>query len=223
VRQEAAQKRAVRERKERLGQALQELPKVRESKKEEDKPQARASSTDPEARVMKMPDGGFRPAYNVQFCVDTASRVIVQADVSNSGSDQGQMQPQLLLIQQRHGKLPGQHLVDGGFATQEGIEEATAQEVTVYAPVQKPKKEGVNPYEPKPGDSEAVAAWRKRMGTEQAKEIYKQRCSTVETVNADAREHRGLDEFVVRGLRKARCVVLWFAITYNLLRLLAVT
>jgi len=213
----------VRERQERLGQALGELPKVRACKEEKDKPKARVSSTDPEARVMKMADGGFRPAYNVQFSVDTASRAIVGADVTNVGSDQGQMEPHLLLIQKEHGKLPKEHLVDGGFVKKEGIEKATAQGVTVYAPVPKPKKEGVDPYEPKAGDSEAVAAWRERMGTAQAKEIYKERCSTVETVNADAREHRGLDRFVVRGVRKVRCVVLWFALTYDILRLLAVT
>lgn len=171
---------------------------------------------------MKMPDGGFRPAYNVQFGVDTQTRVIVQADVTNSGSDQGQTEPMLGQIQARHGRLPQEHLVDGGFANKASVDTMTGQGVTVYAPVQKPKKPEVNPYEPKAGDSEAVAAWRQRMGTPQAKEIYKQRCSTVETVNADAREHRGLDAFVVRGLKKVRCVVLWFAITYNILRLLAV-
>lgn len=213
----------MREREERLGQALEEMPKVRECKEEKDKAKARASSTDPEARVMKMGDGGFRPAYNVQFSVDTASRVIVGTDVTNVGSDQGQMEPHLLLIQKQHGKLPKEHLVDGGFVKKEGIEEATAKGVTVYAPVPKPRTEGVNPYEPKPGDSEAVGAWRERMGTAPAKEIYKERCSTVETVNADAREHRGLDRFVVRGLGKVRCVARWFVLTYNILRLLAVT
>lgn len=205
----------------RLDQALQELPRIRESKKEPDKAEARVSTTDPQARVMKMGDGGFRPAYNVQFTVDTESRVIVDLGVTNSGSDQGQIEGQLDAIQVRHGRLPQEHLVDGGFAKKESIENAASRGVTVYAPVQKPRRSDVNPHEAKPDDSAAVAAWRERMGTAEAKEIYKQRCATVETVNGDAREHRGLDRFVVRGLKKIRCVVLWFAATYNILRLLA--
>lgn len=220
-RSRAAQERAAGEQQQRVEQALQELPKVREAKEEEKKADARVSTTDPQARVMKMADGGFRPAYNVQFAVDTKTRAIVEADVNNSGSDQGAMQPMLERMQVRHGKLPQEHLVDGGFAKKENVETAAARSVTVYAPVQKPRKTDVNPYMPKPGDSQAVAAWRQRMGTAQAKEIYKQRCSTVETVNGDAKAHRGLDGFVVRGLKKVRCIVLWFAITYNLLRLLA--
>lgn len=171
---------------------------------------------------MKMADGGFRPAYNVQFTVDTASRVIVEAGVINSGSDQGQMEPQLEAIQARHATLPQEHLVDGGFARKESIENAAARGVSVFAPLMKPKRSDVNPHEAKPGDSEAVGAWRVRMGTAEAKGIYKLRGATVETVNGDAREHRGLDRFVVRGLRKVRGVVLWFAVTYNLLRLRAV-
>lgn len=218
---QAAQERAARQREERVGQALEELPKVREIKPEEKKAQARVSTTDPQARVMKMADGGFRPAYNVEFGVDTATRAIVEAGVSNQGSDQGRMQPMLEQIQVRHGKLPREHLVDGGFAKKENIEHAAARGVMLYAPVQKPKKDDVNRYAPKPEDSPAVTAWRQRMGTPEVKEIYKLRGATVETVNADAREHRGLDRFVVRGLKKVRCVVLWFAITYNLLRLLA--
>lgn len=204
-----------------MEKALQELPKVRESKKEADKAEARVSTTDPEARVMKMSDGGFRPAYNVQFTVDTDTRVIVELGVINNGSDQGQIEPQLEAIQARQGKLPQDHLVDGGFARKASIENAAGRGVTVYAPVQKPKRSDVNPHEAKPDDPAAVAAWRERMGTPEAKEIYKKRAATVETVNADAREHRGLDRFAVRGLKKIRCVVLWFAATYNIFRLLA--
>jgi hypothetical protein len=131
------------------------------------------------------------------------------------------MEPMMGQIQARYGKLPKEHLVDGGFAKKEAIEKIAQLGVTVYAPVRKPKCKETDPYAPQPTDSPEVAAWRQRMATAQAKEIYKQRCATVETVNADAREHRGLDRFVVRGLEKVRCVVRWFSITYNILKLLA--
>ena len=151
-----------------------------------EKEQARCSTTDPEATVMKMADGGFRPAYNFQFATDTASQVIVGVDVVTAGSDAGQMEPMVDQIEERSGKVPGEWLVDGGFAQHDQIEAVSAPEVgcTVYAPVPKPKDPKVDRHAPKPGDSAAVAAWRQRMGTEQAKAIYKERAATAECVNA---------------------------------------
>jgi len=223
ARRQAAQERAARERAQRLERALEELPKAREAKtSEEDKREARVSTTDPEARVMKMGDGGFRPAYNVQLATDAKTRVIVGVEVTNSGSDQGQMPPMLEEIRERNGQLPAEHLVDGGYTKKESIEQAADQGVTVYAPVQKPRKEGIDRHEPKPGDSPAIAQWRQRMGTPEAKEIYKERAATAERTNADLRCYRGLGPFLVRTLPKVRCVVLWAALSYNILRLISV-
>jgi transposase len=223
TRREAARARAARERAQRVERALSELPKARETKtSEEDKREARVSTTDPQARVMKMGDGGFRPAYNVQLATDTQTRVIVGVDVTNSGSDQGQMPPMLKEIRERNGQLPAEHLVDGGFTKKESIEQAADQGVTIYGPVQKPRKEGIDPHQPKPGDSPAVAQWRQRMGTPEAKKIYKERAATAERTHADLRCYRGLGPFLVRTLPKVRCVVLWAALSYNMLRLITV-
>lgn len=221
-RQEAARQRAAAERAERIARALAEMPQVQASKKADAKDKARASTTDPEARVMKMADGGFRPAHNVQLATDTASQVITGVAVINVGSDLGQMAPMVEQHQKRYGQAPKQMLVDGGFAKKEDIETVSQPAVgtTVYAPVQKAKKEGQDPHAPRAGDSEAVAAWRERMGTESAKEIYKERASTAECVNALAR-NRGLRQFLVRGLPKVRAVALWFALAHNLLRAVA--
>jgi transposase len=218
----AARRRAANERQERLNEALKELPKVREAKQTaEEKLEARVSTTDPEARVMKMPDGGFRPAYNVQLSTDTKTRVIVGVGVTTSGNDQGQMRPMFEDIRRRHDRLPEECLVDGGFNKKENIEHAAHEGVTLYAPVQKPKRQDVDPHQPKPDDSPEVAAWRQRMATPEAKQIYKQRAATAETVNADLRCYRGLGPFLVRGSSKVRCVVLWAALTYNILRCIA--
>ena len=84
-------------------------------------------------------------------------------------------------------------------------------------PVPEPKDPTRDRHEPLPGDSEAIAAWRRRMGTEPAKAIYKDRASTVECVNAQAR-NRGLLRLLVRGMAKARSVLLLFAIAHNALR-----
>jgi transposase len=215
----AAQLRAAEDQLERVKRALEELPQVRAAKKnDEQRANARVSTTDPDARVMHMPDGGFRPAYNVQLATDTESRVIIGVQVTNSGGDAGQVMPMLEEVEQRTGKLPKELLVDGGFVNLDAIDEAARKGVTVYAPVPKPKQEGVDPHEPKPSDTKTVAAWRRRMKTDRAKEIYKDRAATAETVNADLSTKQGMGPLSVRGLDKVLSVALLSALTYNALR-----
>jgi Transposase DDE domain./Transposase domain (DUF772). len=220
ARQAARRESVAEDRLRRVEKALAELPKVREGKKPKDQPKSRVSTTDPEARVMKMGEGGYRPAYNAQFATDTKTRVIVGVGVTNSGGDYGQMPPMLQNIKKRNGRGVEEYLVDGGFAKREAIQEVTQQGVIVYSPLQASKNKDIDPYQPKKGDSPEVAAWRERMGTDQAKEIYKERAATAETTNADLRIHRALDRLGVRTLPKVRCVVLWAALAYNVLRLI---
>lgn len=214
---------AARERLDRIDRALAELPKVREMKPEAKRAEARVSSTDPEARVMKMGDGGFRPAYNAQFTTDTKSRVIASAQVTNQGNDYGLMPPALHDVEVRTGRRPSSHLVDGGFAVKEDIEQAAARGIVVYAPVQKSRIPGKDPHRPRHTDSDPIAEWRRRMATPEAKEVYKLRAATAETVNADLRCFRGLDRFRVRTLPKVTCLVLWSVLAYDILRLFALT
>jgi transposase len=95
-----AGERAAREREERICKALERMPEM-EAKKADDKEKARVLTTDPEATVLKMADGGFRPAYNVQFSTDTASPITVGVEVATCGSDQGQMAPMVEQIHER--------------------------------------------------------------------------------------------------------------------------
>jgi len=221
-RQKQARRRAAEERAARVAAALARIPELEAKKKPDEKDKARCSTTDPEATVMKMANGGFNPAYNIQFATDTKSQVIVGVDVVTVGSDQGQMEPMVRQIGERHSKVPEEYLVDGGFAKKEDIEAVSAAEsaCTVYAPVQKPKDPQVDPHAPHPGDSTAVAQWRQRMGTDEAKAIYRDRAATAECVNALARQ-RGLVRLVVRGLAKVRTVALWHALAHNVLRMAA--
>jgi transposase len=217
-RHKAAQQRAARERAERVQAALGRLPELEAKKRPEEKDQARCSTTDAEATVMKMPDGGFRPAYNVQFATATASQVIVGVGVETTGSDAGQMEPMADQMDERDGVVPPEWLVDGGFAGHDQIDAMSTPErdCTVYAPVPKPKDPKVDRFQTKPGDSVAVAAWRVRMGTEQAKAISKERAATAECVNALARG-RALVQLTVRGRLKALAVALWHALAHNVL------
>lgn len=222
ARQKAARERAAREREERLRAALEQHAEIEAKKKQDEKEKARASTTDPDARVMKMADGGFRPAFNVQLATDTATQIITGVDVTNSGGDQGKMAPMVEQHQQRYGQKPDEMLVDGGFVKKEDIVEVSEPQgtTTVYAPVMASKTSQRDPHEPRDDDPSAVAQWRTRMATDEAKEIYKQRAETAECVNAIAR-NRGLQQFRVRGQPKVRAVVLWYILAHNLVRTVA--
>lgn len=230
-RQRAAQERAAKERLNRVERALALLPEAAAAKERQQQTLAkhqrqqvtepRVSLTDPEARVMKMPDGGYRPAYNVQFATDLAGRGIVGAGATCNGTDAGAALPMLVQVAERTQRLPGAYLIDGGFAVQEDITKLERCRVRVYAPVRAPRLQpAAQRYQPHPGDSREVVRWRRRMRTRTAHAYYRQRAATAEWANAQARRH-GLTQFTVRGLAKVTTVTLLVAITHNLLRLLA--
>jgi len=145
--------------------------------------------------------------------------VIVGVDVATVGSDQGRMAPMLAQVTERCKRAPDAWRVDGGFVGHEQIDQA-GETTVVYGPVPEPKDKAVDPHQSKGTDSAAVAAWRRRMGTDEAKEIYKKRAATAECVNAQGR-HRGLQQFRVRGLAEVKCVMLIFALAHNLMRMAA--
>lgn len=237
-RRQAAKLRAARERQERVSQALAEIEKIEaqyaarsahgnKRKKPppdgpglppQDKREPRVSTTDPRARRMKGADGGFRPSYNVQFATDTTSGIVVGLDVVNRGSDWEELPPMLDQLQRRYGRLPEQSLVDGGFAKFDAVAAAERQGSQVFAPVPSAKNAKLDPHQPRPKDPPEIAKWRLRMATDEAKQIYRERAASAEWVNAQAR-NRGLRQFLVRGMAKARAVVLWYALAHNLMQL----
>lgn len=235
-RQQAARQRAVRERQERVSQALKEMElletqraetddkghKRKSPPKEGDKPDRRkiprASTTDPQARKMKGPDGGTRPSYNAQFSTDTATQIVVGVSVNNDGTDWHELPPMTEQLQKRYGRVPEETLADSGYASLESMDLADALGTAVFVPVADRKDSKTDPHEPHRGDTPANVAWRKRMKTEPAKAIYTQRAATAECVNAQAR-NRGLRQFLVRGVNKVRAVLLWYALAHNLWRM----
>jgi transposase len=219
---QAAQQRHAQEKVARVKKALTEVDKLeaKKAKRRELKRKAqpaRASTTDPEARVMKMADGGFRPAYSGQWAIDMESRLIVGVAVSNE-ADVQELQPMLAQLKDRYGHPPRAHYVDGGFRSNANVEIATAEAVTLFTPI--PERRGISAKPPEdilPTDGAGVRAWKARMVTPEAKAQYKQRAATIEWANALARL-RGLYQLTVRGLHKARAVLLWFALAHNLLQ-----
>lgn len=227
-REQQARERAATEREERVRRAIAYLPEAQAAKerqvntlsraKKKKVGEARASTTDPDARVMKMADGGYRPAYNVELATDSLNGIIVAVGVVREGTDSGQAVPMEEQVEQRTGERPGDYLMDGGFATRKDITLLEQKGITVYAPVRLPRNRPEEErYLPRQGDSAEVARWRQRMSADEAKEVYRMRGAVAEWANAQVRLH-GISQFNVRGLRKVTAVVLMVAVAHNLLR-----
>lgn len=221
ARRAAAEQRAATERLARVEEALKQLPQVEAVKRHHrSKSEPKVSTTDPDARVMKLMDGGFRPAYNVQFATDVDGHAIVGVAVINAGSDQPALVPMLDQVEQRTGRRPLDMLVDGGYVSTAGIVTAAERGVRLYAPV----PEG--PHAPGGGregaTAPAIAAWRERMATAEAKPIYRARAATAERINADTRTHRTLGTVLVRGLAKVHTWALWVALAHNMMRTMGI-
>jgi transposase len=226
TKRDAARQRAAEDKLAAIERAMAEMPAV-VAAKEAQKNKARAkqseprvSTTDPEARVMKMADGGFRPAYNPQFATDVDSGIIVGVQVTNEGTDAQQAEPVIADIMKRLGRPPLQYLFDGGYVNNLNITSLTEMGVEVFAPPRKPRTEGVDPYEPQPKDTPEATEWRKRMKSDRGKDTYKQRASTAERINANLRV-MGLRQLSVRGLEKVTSAVLLSALAFNILRAIA--
>jgi transposase len=219
----AAQERAAREREERIAKALDraaELEAERQRRAKTNKKQVakqkepRVSTTDPQARVMKMPDGGFRPAYNCQIGSVGQGQIVVDVAVDSTGSDRGLMRPMVERLRQRYQRPPRRQLVDGGFQKNDDTEWAAEQGVLVYGAATQ-SRHNTDPYAPRDDDGPGVAAWRRRMKSPHGKGVYKRR-SMGECINARFR-HWGLRQFTVRGVQKVTTALLWFALANNIL------
>ena len=228
----AARERVAKDRLSRVQKALEELPKLEATHKRNQKPgkrresnrtpaskknEPRVSTTDPEARVMKMGDGGFRPAYNLQFASDNKTGLIVGFEVSNSGSDNSLMEPMIDRVIERTGERPVEWLVDGGYTKLDAIDAVEKAGTQVLAPVPRPRKEGVDPYSRKEKDTDHTFAWRTRMATAEAQAIYRERAPTAERIHADMRAWRGLQRLPVRGKVKVKAVGLLMALAHNII------
>jgi len=220
--------RRAQEKKERLISAIEEMKilekelnqaKKKQRKKpltEDERNKLRVSTTDPKARKMKMGDGGFRPAYNVQFATTVKGQVIVVADVINKGSDYRQLEPMFNKLRSKYNVTPESWLADNGYNNNTSIEILEHAGCKTYIPLR--SSTVTDPSLPKKGESKLLAERRQRMLKEEGKKKYKLRSQTAEFPNAEAR-NRGMKQFLVRGMEKALNVTLIFALTHNLLRM----
>jgi transposase len=220
----AARERAASERASRVRRAIAQLPALEAAKQRVRRPkgrppsEVRVSLTDPEARVMRVGDGGWRPAYNGQLTTDVGSGLVVGVAVTNVGNDRGELRPAIGRVRAHYVRAPAEFLIDGGYVTVRDIERSEADGTAVYAPM-KARPKGARTDQRARGIG--IDAWRARMSTPEGQLIYRDRAASAEWVNAQAR-NRGLQQFRVRGLDKVRSILLWFALAHNLDRTLAI-
>ena len=219
----AATERAARERQARIEEALQpheQLSQQREAREKGAGEKTRVSTTDPDARQMKMANGGYDPAFNVQFATAADSRVIVEVDVTNQGTDAGELPPMLAPIQANDGQTPQPAWADSADATQETVTTAEAAGTLLVSSVPRAeqlRKHGKDPHSRQRKDTDADARFRSRMAEPSYQLLYKQRPSVAEFANADCR-NRNLRQFRVRGLLKVKAIALWHALAFNFTR-----
>jgi transposase len=225
ARRRAANERAARERQERIAEALRQHEKLseqREKRTQGEGEKTRVSTTDPDARKMKMANGGYDPAYNVQFASDGDARVIVGVEVTNAGTDGGEMPPMHEKIRATYGITPKQELVDGAFATIDGVTAVEAAGTKVVSSIPRSEqleKHGKDPHSRQKKDTDEYANFRARMAEPEYQQLYRKRPSIAEFPNADCR-NRNLRQFRVRGLVKVKAVALWHALAFNFLRMI---
>jgi transposase len=281
-----ARKRANRQKKQRLEEALQELEQIQKARAESERDHVRVSETDPQARVMKQANGGFAPSYNVQISTDAAAGIIVGVDVTQAGNDCDQLVKGIDRVEANTGHTPEQILVDGGYTIKNSNIEAMAERgIDLNGPVVENnseaslKQRGIQPefypdqfrydetadtfccpadktlnrtgrspregrieysYQASATDclacpfrdqccpkysprrvlriehSPAVKAFRAKMETEEARQLYRTRAQIAEFPHAWIKEKLGLRRFRLRGRQKVRAEAVWACLTYNI-------
>ena len=288
TRQQAARQRSARQRAERVQAALEQLEQIRAAKSgRQEKEKARASTSDPQARVMKQAGGGYAPCYNAQISTEASHKIVVAVEISQQGNDYAELTPAVERIKKNLQAAPKQMVVDGGFTSRENIVQMAAQGIdligslpdaagqsaagtargaysaeftpaafqydaaeniyrcpageTLRATRQQklkgaiqriyqapaaacqtcPSKAQCCPRSPKRilarlEEGAQTQAFRQKMQTPLAQQIYGQRAEVAEFPHAWIKEKLGLRRFRARGLTKVRCEALWACLTYNI-------
>jgi transposase len=133
---------AARERAKRIERALKEAEKLQGTKgKPSKKSTAKVSTTDPDARMMKQPDGGVLPSYNVQLSVDGEAKFIADVDVTNEANDSQQLLPAMERIVHTFESRPSQVMADGDYTNHRSVEAMAELEIDYYSTWKQTPKE----------------------------------------------------------------------------------
>lgn len=140
-----ARQRAARERQQRLEQALKEFKQL--EKEDKDKEPRRVSTSDPEARVMKQPGGGYAPSYNVQIDTDAKNGVVVAVGVVQAGNDFEQLEPGVDRVEHNLKETPKAVVTDGGYVSKDTIVAMKERAIEYIAPCVDEAGKGQSSYD----------------------------------------------------------------------------
>lgn len=217
-RKKSARLRAAKERVERLEESLKTLETLEDNQRQRtdrEVREPRVSTTDPDAAMLRMANGGKDVSHNIQFTVENKTRVVTSVYIAQGSSDTGTLVPAMIEHQRLHGQLPTQVLADRGFFKYKDIAYLEQRGTEVYLPDLYPDAKNRRVLK---SEQPYIEKWKQRIETDAAKELYKQRASTVEWVNACAR-NQGLQQLLLRGRSKVWITALWHALTHNLRRI----
>jgi hypothetical protein len=164
---------------------------------------AQRNFTDPESRIM--PDGAnkgsFVQGYNAQIAVDSASQVIVAAEVTQETNDKKQLLPMIALIAANLEQKPEKVSADTGYFSEANVSDESVKDVDLYVATGR-DKHGVAveaSSDPPPPDASPKEAMREKLRTEAGRAVYKMRKAIVEPVFGQIKEQRGFRRFSLRG------------------------
>lgn len=211
---QAAREAKARDYQRRVDDAIETLKALPPKK---DGGEGRASTTDSDARVMKMADGGFRPGYNIETAVVGRKlggpRSIVGVRVTNVGSDTGSLLPMQDEVVRRVGRAPQVVLADANHFRVDDVRELDRRGILPIVPT--PRSRGGDRTKQRKKLDPRHEKWRSWMKTAQAKDRYRQRSSLAEHANATFKGQFGMTQLYVRGLAKVTAVALLTSVAFT--------
>lgn len=193
-----ARKRAAQERQERLVAALEEFEELAEEGK--DKEKRRVSTSDPAARVMKQPDGGYAPSYNVQINTDAKNAVVVAVGVVQAGNDYQQLEAGIDRVEQNLGQRPQEVVTDGGFVSGDNIAAMKERQIEFIAPCVEEAGKGAGSYEVRGIDA---AYHSSEFVYDEASNSY--RCPQGKILKYEGKQERGMQISYRYGAQRSDC------------------
>ena len=154
--------------------------------------------TDPESRIMKT-SSGFEQCYNGQLAVESESRLILAAKVTQSGADHDELLPVLKEVRANVSQFPRAVLADAGYRSEENLQMLEASQIDAYVALGREGKKAVVKNEEK---HPATQRMKRKLETPEGRKRYSKRKSIVEPVNGWVKSVLGFRQFSLRGLKK---------------------
>jgi hypothetical protein len=217
ARQAAEEERRIEAEKEQQRQAegRKKPGKPAAASSEEPNPKAQRNFTDPESRIMKSKDG-FVQAYNAQAAVDAGAQIIVAHELTQCGSDQGQLVPLVEAIVSNLGRKPAQASADSGYCSEANLEALDTRSIDGYvAPGRAKHPTAANGKVGGP----LTQRMRKKIDDGGFETPYRLRKQVVEPVFGQIKQARGFRQFLLRGVEKVRAEWAMICTVHNLLKL----